>query len=125
MTQTIELAKWHDPADDIPSTLYSSVYGELIKLAMPIIKEYHGDLYYDAQWVEKWLEELATTSEPFYYGVRVSGTHIGTDGNIIADHNTGVYKLTIYNLDSIWYVDIETLRTHDTQPDAPYLGDDA
>jgi hypothetical protein len=43
---------------------------------MPVVKEYHGDLYHDAMTIHERIEELAEDA-PFCYVVRPSGTHLG------------------------------------------------
>lgn len=52
------------------------LFGHLVALATPVVKEYHGDLFRDAEWLR------ATVTGPIEmdYVVRHHGTHLGEVG---------------------------------------------
>lgn len=62
----------------------SKVFGELVKLASPVLAAYHSDLYHDAIWLEANLKGVELT---FFFGFDESGTNIGhTTEYIIREH---------------------------------------
>lgn len=74
------------------------LFGELVTLAEPIVVNYRSDLYHDANW----LAEFVNGEYMFYYGVRASGTHIGTDLDLISTYSERVYRVTIYKDRYMW-----------------------
>lgn len=52
----------------------SGVFGELVKLALPVLQAYHSDLYHDATWLQANLKGVELT---FFFGFDESGTNIG------------------------------------------------
>lgn len=74
------------------------IFGELVRLAAPVLSRYHSDLYYDA----KWLDENITRPCVFYYGVRDSGTHIGNDRSLIEKHSDVFYIMILCKEDGWW-----------------------
>lgn len=69
-----------------------NVFGQLVKLAQPVITDYRSDLYWDAVW----LQENMTGSEfTFFWGVRKYGTHIGQDSALIGRYADNLYSITV------------------------------
>lgn len=79
------------------------VFGTLVQLATPVVEHYHSDLFHDARWVTEYLPfpvsnvlNLSPLSQyTFYYGVRSTGTSIGTVRNLVEPFNTVTYRCTI------------------------------
>ena len=93
--------------DNITSAVKALMFGELVKLAIPVVKHYQSDLFHDALWIEK-----LTGPAEFYFIVRTWGTHIGTDFDIVKaitngnqnDENMKAYKVNLTCEDRTWYV---------------------
>jgi hypothetical protein len=83
----------------------------LFSLAWPVVKQFRGDLYHDALWVEKYINVDEVGNGPvmhFYYGVREYGTAIGTNPEyIIRFGNDLLYKVTLINTNNgMWDAEI-------------------
>jgi len=105
---TIELSKWHTP-DDYPESANAKLFGELVKLATPVVESYHSDLYYDAHWIGKYVPYEVTA---FYYAVRNTGTSIGQDKVVVNTSvmpHEGIYYVEVYNDNDVWKADITEL----------------
>lgn len=60
-------------------------FGELVKLAAPVVTNYHSDLYRDAQWLQANLDaDVVGTALTFWYVVRSNGTHLTQDPKWLA-----------------------------------------
>ena len=82
-------------AGDVDFTdVRSDTFGELVKLATPKVTHYHGDLFWDALWINEHFTK-ETTDIQFFYVVRDHGTHIGTDEALLRQI-TGPDKETGY-----------------------------
>jgi hypothetical protein len=57
------------------SSLAASIFGHLVRLAAPIVTAYHGDLFYDATFVDHLVVGVARAE--FYWQPREFGTAIG------------------------------------------------
>lgn len=74
------------------------VFGELAKLAIPVLRYYHGDLYHDALWVSNHIAGMEPLT--FYYGVRETGTNIGWFEETMTDGgNTEIYRCRVHMID--------------------------
>lgn len=62
----------YGPFEELPS-IRPLLFGQLVERAVPIVKEYHSDLYHDAQWIEKHVTGELT----FLFVAREWGTYIG------------------------------------------------
>ena len=71
--ETVELVGWGS-FDDLADRIRADVFGVLVQKAMPIIENYHSDLYRDAQWLQQNLAKDGLMQ--FTYGVRKNGTHL-------------------------------------------------
>lgn len=78
-------------------SIRARVHGELVKLASPVVQHYQSDLYHDASWLQKYLTEETVFPWAFFYGVRDTGTSIGTDLDLVRYSNTFVYRVTVSN----------------------------
>jgi hypothetical protein len=76
-------------------SIRARVHGELVQLAIPVLKLYHSDLYRDAVWMQKYVTEETPTPYHFFFGVRNTGTSIGTDLTLVRYGNTAVYCVTL------------------------------
>lgn len=94
-----------DEESATPTTSVKALlFGQLMDLAAPFVKHYRSDFYHDAHWLDTYF----TGAISFYYGVRESGTAIGTS-KVLAGHCDRVYEVTITRDDARgwWNVTIE------------------
>lgn len=74
------------------------IFGALVKLAAPVVMEYHGDLFHDASFIRDEITGPCT----FYFAVRASGTHITFDGgfmrSVAAANRHPDYRLKMYRM---------------------------
>lgn len=88
--------------------VHQRIFGEMIKLATPMIEHYHGDLYHDVHWLDEYLTDLETE---FYFGFDNCGTAIGTDYDLIRlSRQSNVYKFTLYEQGRSFYLKIERIE---------------
>ncbi len=85
------------------ATLRAHVFGALVQLASSIVQCYHSDLYHDAAW----LSEHLTGPMSFYFGVRTSGTHIGTDHALIGPASDKTYRIELLREGGEWSIVVE------------------
>lgn len=71
--------------------IQSNVFGELVKIASPVLDFHHADLFHDAVW----LQDFVKAPTFFFYGVRDTGTSIGTDLDLVSIGNPDVYRVEI------------------------------
>ncbi len=84
------------------------VFGELVKLAAPVVERFHSDLYWDAKWLDAHLEKglsgivlgvPCASDFSFFYGVDDHGTSIGTDEELVTLRcqrpDSRLYQLTL------------------------------
>lgn len=88
--------------DQASEQIRAFVFGELFKLAVPYLRSYTSDLYHDATWIKTWVKGPTT----FYWGVRKTGTSIGTDETYVSIGNEKVYRITLIREGRAWYLDI-------------------
>jgi len=81
-TITERLVGW-GTFEELASSIKSLTFGELVKLATPILTRYHSDLWHDAQWLEAYLEVNIREGTVWYFAADDSGTAIGTDASYI------------------------------------------
>lgn len=89
---TVELCSGNS-VRDVPRQL---IFGQLVKLACPVVSHYHSDLYHDAMWLNSHIPD-GMYRMVFFYGVRSTGTSIGTDHQLVATSNDHVYRITVTN----------------------------
>jgi hypothetical protein len=86
------------------------VFGALVKLALPVLTNYHSDLYRDAQWLQANLTaDVVGDALTFWFVVRPSGTHIVQSADMLAavrgvfrDDNPRVYSVAVVNRRGSW-----------------------
>lgn len=78
------------------------LFARLLDLAFPMVEHYKGDLYSDALWLGKYVDGPTV----FFYGVRETGTHIGTDGDLIMPYNRVTYRVEVKRERTAWVADI-------------------
>lgn len=69
------------PTSAMQNYRWAPLFGHLADLAAPHLTNYRSDLYHDVRWLDRHAIECALTGEPFWFVVRASGTHIGTEAN--------------------------------------------
>lgn len=104
--QSVKLAQWFDEPD-IPTTGQARLFGELVKLATPIVEMYHSDLYHDANYIR---ENVVTHGDWFYYCIDDYGTHIGQYEAILEHRKTAQYLVTLRHESQVWYATIERIN---------------
>ena len=99
----VELAKWHKPTDPFPTNVTAKLFGHLVQEAMPVLQNYHSDLYHDALW----LDRNVTGETTFYYAVDDMGTSIGQERDLVFSYRKAVQlRVTVTNYDSVWYAQL-------------------
>lgn len=104
MTQASEL-QLRDPEphylcsgwDETPK---SAICGELIRRATSgsdslRIAHYHGDFYYDADWLRRHLPDVLVEGDPFifWFGFDNWGTAVGTDAGLVQSMRKRCFKV--------------------------------
>lgn len=107
-SREVHLTGWHPFDRSVKSTLF----GQLVKLAQPLIQHYHGDLYYDVHWIDEHVEGPVS----FYFGADESGTALGFDVELVHLSRDNVWKIDLFSkrkdpADGNWYVRITPLFT--------------
>ncbi len=91
-SETIDLWGWgHEYDSDV---MDQRIFGHLVRLAAPVVKEYHGDLFHDALWVR---DNINGPTE-FLFCVRHSGTNLGPNAQLMFDglsHDAVLYRLSL------------------------------
>ncbi len=65
------------------------VFGELVKLAIGRLNDYHSDLYHDATWLQ---EYMSGDRFEFFWSVDATGTTIGTEPIALREY---AFRLTV------------------------------
>ena len=98
------------------------VFGFMVRAATPVVREFHGDLFLDAEWLRRAMDEHFTaTSEPFRfeYCVRYSGTNYAM-GREMFDLQTYDAALYLFEVQvdgrGEWHLSIDLA---DARPDRP------
>lgn len=102
-TETIRLVGWGTFAE-LKDSIRPRLFGEMVKRAIPVVKEYHSDLFHDVHW----LEENVTGETTFDFLVRTSGTNLGESARIMQEIGApgGVmYRVTLRCVGREWMVD--------------------
>lgn len=110
--------------DTLADSIKMRTFGYMVRAAMPVVKEYHGDLMIDADTLRKTLDDVLSVPENgsarFLYCVRHSGTGMGA----IAQHmyESHAYDAALYTFEVYakgqgeWYLRIDLI---DARPDRP------
>ncbi len=96
----------------VGDSVRAPLFGRLVDLAVPVVESYRSDLFHDAHW----LTEQVTDACVFYYGVRSTGTSIGTDFDLVSQMNDWVYRLElIVQQGDRWYLNIRQFKLGETK----------
>lgn len=112
-TGTHDLWGW---GDFDGSALHQRIFGHLVVLATPVVKEYHSDLFHDALWIK----ETVTGPTSFLFLVRHSGTHLGRSAALMFE--SVHYDAVLYNIDlsvderKRWTLTIDLLGAREPRP---------
>ncbi len=81
---------------------------------------YVGDLYHDALYLQKYIAELLTDGY-FYFGLRYTGTSIGTDWTLVEPYNLHTALCILPTVEESWISAIEEKcrRLHGNRPERP------
>lgn len=104
-------------------------FGWMVKAAIPVVKEFHGDLFTDADWIRRHLTELLEADEEgrpknthaaFLYCVRHSGTNTGGTARFMFE--SLAYDAALYNFEvrvdarGEWFLRVDLLDARPTRP---------
>ena len=77
---------------NLQDQIRARLFGHLVVLATPVVKEYHSDLFHDAQW----LRDNVVGETEFHFVVRDSGTGVGPTARFQKDSPGAVmYRLSL------------------------------
>jgi hypothetical protein len=85
----------------LKNQILSRTFGHMVRLATPVVKEYHSDLFIDAMNLEANLDlglNAVETATSLYFVVRHSGTWLGEQAIHAATSNHGDSTLRLYHL---------------------------
>jgi hypothetical protein len=92
------------------------IFDHLVRLAQPIMQDYHSDLFHDAMWLNEYVNNIEPgESKTFYWYLADSHTHISAEPlpeNCVSskDH---VFTFTVsMELASWWQLTIQEERVH-------------
>lgn len=95
MTTTVRLG-YETGNTTINESARAGVFARLVGITRPILAHYTSDLYHDARWIA---EHVTGDDFTFYYGVRETGTSIGTDESDVSSHNLAIYRVRVWVAD--------------------------
>lgn len=99
------LCAGYDELEDSP--VRSLLFGELVKLATPVLEHYHSDLYRDAGWVRT----EVTGPMVIFYGADDSGTAIGDESALDYITRRNVWRVQLgHGQYGKWWADILQVR---------------
>lgn len=94
----VTLCKWFDPVHGLPTTGKAKLFGYLQQSANEVVHQYHSDLYHDAMWIDRNVNEPIS----FYYAADSHGTNIGTD-DLVLDNRTDLQLMVnVVNVKDVW-----------------------
>ena len=90
---------------DMGVTIKAFTFGHLMDLVDGRVEHYKSDLFHDALWIERNLDE--EESRIFWYAVDVMGTSIGTDPGVVHLRNQeNLWKIEVKEVDRTWYIKV-------------------
>lgn len=102
---------------ELSKSIKCRVFGHMVRLAAPVVKEYHSDLFWDAQWVESHVNGPLA----FDYVVRTSGTHLGRNARgAMGSYAPGgiLYGLDLYSVDNrVWNLRVTEVGRSEPYPE--------
>jgi hypothetical protein len=94
---------WADWTPGSARTIRALLFGEMVKRAKPVVKEYPSDLYHDAVWIT----ENVNGPTEFWWMVRHSGTNVAeyavTQESIESGGSRVLYHVALTDEDGQWY----------------------
>lgn len=97
--------------EELKGSILPRMFGHMVVLATPVVREYHGDLYHDATW----LRENVTGPLEFSYMVRTSGTNLGASADSmlsIGAPGAVFYTLRLHSEDNrVWWLSVTQHET--------------
>lgn len=108
--------------EDLPSIL-PLLFGAMVRRTIPVVKEYHSDLFHDVGW----LKENVTGEAEFDFLVRPSGTNIGlTHGSrsknsaiigvqIGAGEGAVFYRVRVFEVSGMWFAEFKSIPLEDVK----------
>lgn len=128
VTGSHRLVGWGD-WESMRNSVLPRVFGHLVQTATPVVREFHGDLFHDAEWLRRVMDEHFTVSSSalrIEVCVRYSGTNLNVLGDSFASARSmfasSTYDAALYlfevNVDGRgeWTLSIDLL---DARPDRP------
>jgi hypothetical protein len=115
LTGRTYLGGWGD-WPDMKSSLIQRVFGHMLRLAGPVVKEFQSDLYHDALALEGILDRgmnAIETATSFHFAVRHHGTWTESMAITAATGNHGdltrrLYQITVERDDrKAWWIEVE------------------
>lgn len=107
-TTVHDIGGWGD-FDALRESLLPRIFGHMVQLATPVVEEFLGDLFHDAEWLRK----NVTGPCSFGFMVRTSGTNLGESARIMGSIGAPgaiLYRLTVAMEDrQRWSLTIEEL----------------
>ena len=75
----------------------AAAFGVLVRLACPKLEHYQSDLYHDAHYVDRVVtpDTLTAGRVSFHYGVRDTGTTVGSTVDAVKPHCDETFEITV------------------------------
>ena len=106
------------------TALHQRIFGFLVQMAAPVVKEYHGDLFLDAEWLRDTVSGPCT----FLYCVRYSGTNLGLLAPVTYEsltYDAVLYRVTLTEKSGVWSLVIDVVGSRPLRPTPPAHSADA
>lgn len=105
LVKTVRLVGFSDNFPDVAESARAVLFGAMIKRAAPVMKEYHSDLYHDANWLRENLNGPMT----FDWLVRYSGTNLQEGARISVKIGAGegatFYRVRVFHEKGVWFAE--------------------
>lgn len=112
-TDTVRLYGWCEDWTEAAGTVRARLFGEMLTRALPVVQQFHSDLFHDAHWLDT---NLVGPCE-FDYLVRVSGTNIGESARIGVQIGAGrgfvLYRVALTVERGMWSATFTVLDAHE------------
>lgn len=99
---THRLTGWDPDFDTIGTSVLALLFGHMVRRAIPVMQEFHSDLFHDAEW----LRANVTGPTTFDWLVRPSGTNLAESATIGVKIGPGegakFYRITLTETHGQW-----------------------
>jgi len=105
--------------EDLSTAILARTFGVMVELSLPVVKEYHSDLFHDSTW----LRENVKGEMTFDFVVRTSGTHVGDSAKYgITSPGAVGYRMTLRadtrgrdgtHANADWWLDVTQVENFD------------